>query len=693
MSTSKLVLEIGTEEIPAMPLYAATRDLADAAQRALDEARVAHGEVVTYSTPRRMILMVEDLADASEALSMRAKGPAAAIAFDDDGKPTKAAEGFARGKGVDVSCLVREADESGKEYVYALVEEPSRKTTDILPDLLAGLIAGISWPKSQRWGSGHVTFSRPVRWLMALYGDEVVPVEYAGLVAGRISRGNRLMADQEFEFANASDLPAAYEGMKVIPSAKKRAQAIRGQINAIEAETGLKADTPKGTFDEVVNLVEYPTVMLAHFDERFLDVPPEIITDAMLEHQRYFPMYQPDGTLDNAFLIVSNGDPAYTETIVAGNERVVRARLDDAAFFVVEDRREPLESYVDGLKRVVFQEKLGSVYDKTMRIVKNAEAVCDAAGITGTERDDVARTALLCKADLITNAVVEFTSLQGIMGGHYARFSGETPEVALGITDHYRPRFAGDELPRNLAGTVTAFSDKLDTVCGIFAIGAGPTGSSDPFALRRAAIGIINILLDGLDVSLAELIDVALDNYRDVVDFDFDEVREQVRAFFATRLEVIARDRGYAPDCIAAVMATGMFEPAETLARIDALQTARNEQPEVFENLATAYTRAANLADASLGCDADTSIMEAQELALADAVAAARDAVTTALADGAHLDAIEALASLRTPIDDFFDAVLIMDDDAALREMRLRLLNSFVAVFANVADIGKMAKK
>lgn len=693
MSASKLVLEIGTEEIPAIPLYAATRDLADAAQHALDEARVAHGEVVTYSTPRRMILVVEDLVDASEALSMRAKGPAAAIAFDDDGKPTKAAEGFARGKGVDVSCLVREADESGKEYVYALVEEPSHKTADILPDLLAGLIAGISWPKSQRWGSGHVTFSRPVRWLMALYGDEVMPVEYAGLVAGRISRGNRLMADREFEFAHAADLPAAYEEMKVIPSAKKRAQAIRGQINAIEAETGLKADTPKGTFDEVVNLVEYPTVMLAHFDERFLDVPPEIITDAMLEHQRYFPMYQPDGTLDNAFLIVSNGDPAYTETIVAGNERVVRARLDDAAFFVVEDRREPLESYVDGLKRVVFQEKLGSVYDKTMRIVKCAEAVCDAAGIAGTERDDVLRTALLCKADLITNAVVEFTSLQGIMGGHYARFSGETPEVALGVTDHYRPRFAGDELPRNLAGTVTAFSDKLDTVCGIFAIGAGPTGSSDPFALRRAAIGIINILLDGLDVSLTELIDVALGNYRDVVEFDFDEVREQVRTFFATRLEVIARDRGYAPDCIAAVMATGMFEPAETLARIDALQSARNEQPEVFENLATAYTRAANLTDASLGCEADASLMGAQERALADAVAAAHDAVVAALADGAHLDAIEALASLRAPIDNFFDEVLIMDNDVALREMRLRLLNSFVAVFADVADIGKMAKK
>ena len=690
MSASKLVFEIGTEEIPAMPLYAATRDLAAAAETALDEARLAHGEIVTYSTPRRMILVVEDLADASEALSMRAKGPAAAIAFDDAGNPTKAAEGFARGKGVDVSRLVRETDESGKEYVYAQVEEPSRKTADLLPELLANLVGGIGWPKSQRWGSGHVTFSRPIRWLMALYGEDVIPVEYAGLVAGR---GNRLMADREFEFASAADLPGAYEEMRVIPSAKKRAQAIRGQINAIEAETGLKADTPKGTFDEVVNLVEYPTVLLAHFDERFLDVPPEIITDAMLEHQRYFPMYQPDGTLDNAFLVVSNGDPAYAETIVAGNERVVRARLDDAAFFVVEDRRKPLEGYVEGLKRVVFQERLGSVYDKTMRIVKCAEAVCDAAGITGTQRDDILRTALLCKADLITSAVVEFTSLQGIMGGHYARFSGETPEVALGITDHYRPRFADDDLPRNLAGTVTAFSDKLDTICGIFAIGAGPTGSSDPFALRRAAIGIVNILLSGLDVSLSELIDVALGNYRDVVDFDFDAVRDQVRAFFATRLEVIARDRGYAPDCIAAVMATGMFEPAETIARIDALQTARDEQPDTFENLATAYTRAANLADVALGCEADEALMGTQERALADAIAVAQESVGQALAAGAHADAIEALAGLRAPIDSFFDGVLIMDDDLALREMRLRLLNSFVDVFANVADIGKMAKK
>lgn len=693
MSTNKLVFEIGTEEIPAMPLYAATKELASAAETALDAARLAYGEVSTCSTPRRIILVVDGLADASEALSIRAKGPAASIAFDEDGNPTKAAMGFARGKGLDASDLVREADENGKEYVYALVQEPAQPALELLPELLANLIANISWPRSQRWGSGHVTFSRPIRWLLALYGEQVVPVEYAGLKAGRITRGHRLMADRDFEIASADTFFDAFEEMKVVPSAKKRAQSIRGQINVIEGETGLKADTPKGTFDEVVNLVEYPTVLLSHFDERFLDVPPEIITDAMLEHQRYFPMYRPDGTLDNAFLVVGNGDPKYSEQIAAGNERVVRARLDDAAFFVVEDRRRPLEDYVEGLKRVVFQEKLGSVFDKTQRIEAIAGAVCDEASISGQDRDDALRCAHLCKADLITNAVVEFTSLQGIMGGHYARFSGETSGVALGITDHYRPRFAGDELPRNLAGTVTALSDKLDTICGIFAIGAGPTGSSDPFALRRAAIGIINILLDGLNVSLEALIKVALENYKGVVEFDFDEVYAQVRSFFVTRLEVIARDREFEPDCIAAVTAVGMFEPAETVARIEALSNARTEQHDLFEDLATAYTRAANLRDESLGTQTSPELMGDAETALLDAIESAREAVANALSAGNHKGAIQALANLRAPIDAFFEDVLIMDEDIKLRENRLRLLNAFVDVFADVADIGKLAKK
>ncbi|MGI6033627.1 MAG: glycine--tRNA ligase subunit beta [Coriobacteriales bacterium] len=693
MSERKLVFEIGTEELPSEPLYAATKNLVKQAEDALVDARIQHGEVKTFSTPRRIILAVDGVAAQSDELVMRAKGPAAKIAFDEEGKPTKAALGFARGKGVDVSELERSADEKGVEYVYAVVNKPAEPTIELLPGILSGLIEGISWPRSQRWGRLHVTFARPIRWLCALLGDEVVPVEYAGLKADRLTWGHRLMRDRSFEIASAEDFFDAFDEMRVVPSAKKRAEIIRNQINVVESDTGLRADTPKKTFDEVVNLVEWPTVLVGHFDERFLDVPPEIITDAMLEHQRYFPLYQPDGTLDNAFIIVSNGDPAYNDTITDGNERVVRARLDDAAFFVAEDLHRPLEDYVDDLADVVFQEKLGSVKDKTERIVKLASACCESAGIEGQERKDAQRAAYLCKADLVTSAVVEFTSLQGIMGGHYAKAAGENADVALAITDSYRPRFAGDDLPRNLAGKVVALSDKLDTVCGIFAIGQGPTGSSDPFALRRSAIGIINILLSGLNASLADLIRAALSNYEGAVEFDAEAVYEQVCDFFVTRLEVIARDRGLAPDCIDAVTSIGMFEPAETIARIEVLGNARENDPELFDDLATAYTRAANLCDPSLGTEVDESLMGDAEKTLIESVDEADDEVSEALGRGDHEAAISALAALRQPIDRFFEDVLVMDEDEELRRNRLRALNCFVAVFEDVADIGKLAKK
>ena len=691
METRTLAFEIGTEEIPAAALYAATEQLQKLAASALDEAGLEYAEVKTMSTPRRIILMVDALAVSTQAQTLKAKGPSAKIAFDEDGNPTKAALGFARGKGIDAENLVREIDEQGQEYVYAIVEKPAVAADALLPDLLANLITGLSWPKSQRWGSRHETFSRPVRWLLALFGEQIIPVEFAGLVAGNKTRGHRLIANKEFEIASADELLSSYEEMWVVPSAQKRAQIIREQIAALEEKTGLKADMPKKVFDEVVNLVEYPTVLLGHFDERFLDVPPEIITDAMLEHQRYFPMYREDGSLDNAFIITGNGHPDNSEVITQGNERVVRARLDDAAFFVAEDLRTPLEGYVDGLENVVFQDKLGTVRAKVERICRNAAHICDDAGIDGQDKEDALRAALLAKADLITSAVVEFTSLQGIMGGHYAKAAGESDACALAITDHYRPRFAGDDLPRNMAGKVVALSDKIDTICGIFAIGQGPTGSSDPFALRRSAIGIINILLDGPAASLSSLIDSALHTYDSVVDFNFDEVSQQIRDFFKTRLEVIAKDKGYSADAIQAVVAVGMFEPVETLARINALESARKDQPELFEDLATAYTRAANLRDAKLGTDVDESLMGESEKLLLEAIAIAQHAVDSALEVSDHGMAIEALAALREPIDTFFDDVMIMDEDMALRENRLKLLNRFADVFTDVADISKLA--
>lgn len=695
-NTETLIFEIGTEEIPSDALYKATEQLAKLAATALDDASLSHGQVKTCSTPRRMILQVEDLACATEAVTMKAKGPAAKIAFDDDGNPTKAAVGFARGKGIDASQLTREVDEKGVEYVYAVVDKPAVPATNLLPNILEGLIKGLSWPRSQRWGRLHDTFSRPVRWLVALLGSEIVPVSFAGLEAGRTTYGHRFLAPAGVEVKCADDFMGLFDQMKVVPSAEQRADIIREQVAAFEKQTGLKADMPAGTFAEVVNLVEYPTALLAHFDEEFLEVPPEIITDAMLEHQRYFPMYREDGSLDNAFIVVSNGDPACSDTICDGNERVVRARLSDAAFFVAEDRRRTLESYVDDLEDVVFQQELGSVRAKTRRIQELASHLAEEGKLDPADADDACRAALLAKADLVTSAVVEFTSLQGVMGGHYARFSGETEGVASAVSEHYRPRYSGDNPPSTLPGKVVAMADKLDTVCGLFAIGQGPTGSSDPYALRRAALGIITILLDddAPAVALEPAIDCALDAYvADDLSFDRAAVRAEVVDFFVTRAKVMARDAGNNVDAIDAVLAAGVTEPVEFFARVKALEAAREQAPDTFDNLATAYARAHNLADAELGCDADESLFGEAESALAAAVTTARSQVADALGRDDYAAALDALAALRAPIDVFFDDVMVNDEDDALRKNRHRLLNSFVAVFADVADIGKLAKK
>ena len=692
--TKNLIFEIGTEEIPSAALYKATEQLKTLATRALDEAGLAHGEVKTCSTPRRMILSVADLAEATEAVETKAKGPAAKIAFDADGNPTKAAEGFARGKGLTAADLTVEADANGVNYVFAVVSKPAVSAMELLPNILSGLIRALSWPRSQRWGTGHDTFSRPVRWLVALLGSEVISVKFAGLVAGRTTYGHRFLAPEPVEVASADEFFSHFEAMKVVPSAEERAASIREQVAAVEAETGLKADMPAGTFAEVVNLVEYPTVIVAHFDEEFLQVPPEIITDAMLEHQRYFPMYRADGTLDNAFIVTGNGDPACTDTIRDGNERVVRARLADAAFFVHEDRAKPLADYVEGLKSVVFQERLGTVYAKTMRIQKIAQAVCEQAGVTGQDEKDALRAAFLCKADLITGAVVEFTSLQGVMGGHYARYSGETEAVACAITDHYHPRFSGDVVPGNLAGKVVALADKLDTICGIFAADMGPTGSSDPYALRRAALGILSILSTGVEVSIPALVDSALDNYAEQgIEFDRAKVRAEVIDFFITRTKVMIKDAGNGADAVDAVLAAGIDEPMELVRRVEALEKARKEDPEDFANLATAFARANNLREAEAGSVYDEGALSEVQHALSCAIVEAETKVDVALGANDYAAALASLAALRAPIDLFFEKVMVKDDDPAVRAANMQLLNRFAGVFANVADISKLATK
>lgn len=690
MEKRTLAFEIGTEEIPAFDLAGAVKQLTTMVPSLLDDAAIPHGAVKVFSSPRRLIVIAEEIPEATEEKNEVFKGPSAKIAFDAEGNPTKAAQGFARGKGVDLSSLVVEDG-----YVYARTHTPSVNVASLLSSVLNKIIHGLSWPRSQRWGVQSEYFTRPVRWIVALFGNEVIDFTFAGLVAGRTTYGHRFLAPGPFEVADADSLVDVVRSAFVIPSEAEREQVIREGVAKAEVETGFTAVLHPKTLVEVINLAEYPTVLVGTFDEEFLKVPEEIIVDAMLVHQRYFPLYDKDGKLTNRFIVVSNGDPACAETIVDGNERVVRARLYDAKFFYDEDLKQPLESYVDHLGEVVFQEKLGTMLDKTNRIQRLADHLAEDAGLAGQDLSDVERAARLCKADLVTSAVVEFTSVQGVMGSYYAAASGETAQVAQAIEQHYRPRFAGDEAPDTVVGKIVAIADKLDTVCGLFAVGQGPTGSSDPFALRRSAIGIVAMLSgkDAVEVSLVAAIDAALASYaQQGIEFDSDAARRDVIEFFVTRTKVMMRDAGNSIDAIDAVLSAGIQEPVELINRVSALEAARSEQPEVFEDLATAYARANNLCDSKLGTEVNEGLLSEVEQALVRAVGQAESNVASALENNNYAAALSELAALRKPIDLFFENTMVMDEDQALRENRLRLLNSFVAVFANVADFALLSK-
>lgn len=693
--TRDFLLEIGCEEMPSAPLMKAQEQLGKLVAKGLDEAGLAHGAVRTLSTPRRLTVIVEGCATATDEIHEVIRGPKASIAFGADGAPTKAALGFARKNATTPEQLVRRVEADGNEYIFAERTVASVSALTLLSGLCEQTIGAIQWPnyRSQRWGSEHQTFVRPIRWICALLGSEVIPVKYADVTSGNTTRGHRVLAPGDHVVSE----PAAYEQVledAFVLGEVRRAEVIREGISALEAERGgAHVDTPKGTFDEVVNLCEWPTVVVGTFDEEFLAVPQEIIVEAMLKHQRYFPIYAADGALTREFVIVSNANPVVNDTVRAGNERVVRPRLDDAKFFYDEDLKVGLDAFRERLSQVVFQKRLGTVLQKSERMETIAyEVALEAAGKEAAEQ--AARAAHLAKADLVSQAVVEFTSQQGVMGGYYAKAQGEDDVVATAISEHYRPRFAGDELPSTVVGKAVAIADKLDTICGMFAINEPPTGSADPFAVRRSAIGVIAMLRTLPAVHLRRAIDLALASFSaQGIDFDKEAVAEKVAAFFSGRLSAIARDEGVSPDTIEAVSSVGVIDPVEFLSRAHALEDARRHAPELFDDLATAYARAAHLTDASLGTDVDESLMGEAELQLLEACARGAQNVENALTSSDYAGATAALADLREPIDRFFDDVLVMDEETSIRENRLRLLNRFAAVFCGVADIGVLSRK
>ena len=692
--TRSFLFEIGTEEMPAAPLMNAVKQLPKLMCAGLDAAGLAHGDVRVVSTPRRLAVL-STVATQTDAVHDVKRGPAANIAFDADGNPTKAAEGFARKCGIAATDLVRREDTDGREYVFAEKDIPAAPAVPLLSAICHDVIAKLEWPnyRSQRWGSSHDTFVRPVRWICALLGEEVIPVQYADVTSGNTTRGHRVLGAGEHVVANPDVYEQVLEGAGVLAEERRR-EVIAEGIKRIEEERGgAHVDTPKKVLDEVVNLCEWPTVLVGTFDEVFLGVPHEIICESMLSNQRYFPIYDKDGSLTREFVVVGNGKPECADTIIDGNERVVRARLYDAKFFYDEDLKVPMEEFRARLASVAFQEKLGSVLQKSERIEAIAAALAAEAGVDGEAATAACRAAHLCKADLVSSAVIEFTSQQGVMGGYYAKAAGESDAVASAIRDHYRPRFAGDELPEGIEGCIVAVADKLDTIAGMFAIDEPPTGSKDPFALRRSAIGVLNILRTRLKCGYDKIVDVALDAYAGQgLSFEHDEVADNVRAFIHGRMEQMARDEGLSADTVAAVSAGSVTVPADFFVLAHALEDARSNDAETFENLATAYARANNLRDASLGADVDESLINEVEHALFCAVVQAEGRVARAMEAHDFSAAIAELASLRKPVDLFFDRVKVMDDDQKLRENRLSLLNRFVGVFANVADFGQLSK-
>ena len=687
------LFEIGSEEMPSAPLQKAIAQFNKLVVSGLKDSGLSFGEVKILSTPRRLTAYVKDVAEATEEISEVKRGPKAEIAFDAEGKPTKAAEGFARKCGVNADVLTRRVDTDGHEYVFAELNIPSVPATKILSELATSWISALDWPRSQRWGSFHERYVRPVRWLCALFGSEIVPVTYADVTSSNTTQGHRVLGPGYHEVASPDDYEQVLKGAGVLLQEQRKDVILAGIKEVEAARPGSHVDMPEKVFEEVINLTEWPQVLVGTFDEEFLNVPSEIITESMLSNQRYFPIYDAEGKLTREFIVVSNADPSCAERVIDGNERVVRARLDDAKFFFEEDLKHTLDEFAQRLETVVFQEKLGTVLQKTQRMEALAAEIALDETSSQEEAELAARAAHLAKADLVSQAVVEFTSQQGVMGGYYAEAAGEKSDVAAAIREHYRPRFAGDELPSGQIGRFVAIADKLDTICGIFAINEPPTGSSDPYAVRRAAIGVIALVRSTSNLDLKKLIASSLELYRQQGLAVDESVQSQVEQYFIGRLASIAKDEKISADAIEAVSAIGVINPDEFLQRARALDEARQNEPELFEDLATAYARAAHLSDASLGTEVDTELLTEPEMSLLAACEEGQKQVASALAGSDYAAAVSALSQLREPIDIFFDKVLVMDENDTVRRNRLRLLNKFAQVFSNVADISVLSRK
>ncbi|MBD9296355.1 MULTISPECIES: glycine--tRNA ligase subunit beta [Megamonas] len=679
-----LLLEIGTEEVPAHFMPGILAQLKEKATAKFQEMRLDFDEVTSLGTPRRTALLVKNLAETQQGASSEYKGPSTAIAFDKDGNPTKAAIGFARGKKVDVADLVVKDG-----YVYAVSSEEGKQTVELLPTLLKELVEGLNFPKNMRWGDLDFRFVRPLRWLVALYDEEVIDFTVANVTSGRVSRGHRFLSEGDFTINKASDYEQACKDAFIIVDQEKRRDIIKAQIEEIAKAHNGHAEITEDLLEEVIYLVEYPTALCGTFEDKYLKLPKEAVMTPMRDHQRYFPVLDDNNNLLPLFITVRNGGDYCLDKVQHGNERVLRARLADAQFFFDEDRKHSLYDYVEKLKTVVFQEGLGTIYDKANRLAELSAFIGEKVNATEDEIKTTKRAAILAKADLVSAMVCEFTELQGIMGREYALLDGEGQEVATAIYEHYMPRFAGDAEPASVAGRLVSLADKMDNIVATFSRGLVPTGSQDPFALRRQALGIVHTIIEAnYTISISEIADKAMDLLNITDSEKRAEIQKNVAEFFTLRLKNVLSDNDVRYDIIDAVLENA-DEVAGTYAK--ACVTAQEIASGVLNDAIQAFVRVGNISKKAENNVINEALFTLdEEKALYNIYVAVAKDVETALNNKDYKTAIDKMQELTAPINNFFDNVMVMDKDEQIKNNRLALLKNIDTLIKSVADFGKI---